>query len=94
MPRRDYLYMDFRRTGFLMLVSTFTTEIKTVRVVRLHGTIAAITGKAVFSTPETAGASGEVPAIVYIAKDGKRRACSLSRRRRSLQYYESESQHR
>jgi hypothetical protein len=94
MPRRDYLYMDFRRTSFLTLVSTFTLQTKTVRIICLHRAVTAITGKAVFSTPETAGANGEVPAIVYIANDGKRRACSLSWRRRSLQYYESESQHR
>jgi hypothetical protein len=76
-----------------MLLSTFTIETKTVRIVRLDGTIAAITGKAVLSRLETTGASGEVSAMVYIAKDGKRRACSLSWRRRVLKYDEGESQH-
>ena len=84
----------FQKNRFLMLGAAFTIGTKTVRIVRLHGTIAAITGKAVLSRPETAGASGEVSAIVYIAKDRKRRACSLGWRRRALKYDEGEGQHR
>lgn len=71
--------MGFRGTDFLTPVPAFTLKSKAIRIVRLRGTIVAITGKAVFSAPETAGASGKVSAIIYIAKDGKRRACSLSR---------------
>lgn len=86
--------MDFRGTDFRMPGSMPSLKIKTVRIVRLHGAIAAITGQAVLSRPETAGARDEGFAIVYIAKDGKRRACSLSWRRSALKYDKSEGQHR